>query len=129
MLLRELITFPIEHARLSWDARQVLRDLKGTPHLFLRVRLAGGHFPHRALEPFVRIGRMRSVFVEIADDEQSAKAYFDAPPPDDAAVEFGYGDEALLRFPKRFVRTDATVLDRRRLPSATRNIERFFGSR
>lgn len=127
MMFRDLITFPIEHPRLAWEARQALRDFKGKPHLFLRLRLTGAQFPHRALEPFVQIGRTRSVFVEIAADELSARAYFDQLPPGDTIVEFGYEDEALLRFPRRFVRSDATRLDRRRLPRGTANIDRFFG--
>ena len=126
-MFRDLIDFPIEHPRLQWEARQVLRDLSGRPHLFLRLRLTGTSFPHRALEPFVRIGRTRSSFVHIDEDEQAARAYFSSPPAEEAVVEFGYAQEVLLRFPKRFVSTDAAVLDRHRLPTTTRNIEAFFG--
>lgn len=127
MMLQDLVELPIQHLRLRWEAKQVLRDLDGKPYLFLRLHLTGAQFPHRALEPFARVGNIRSMFVEIAADEQSANAYFDRSPADDAVVEFGYGQDVLLRFGKRFMAADVKILDRRRLPRSTRNVEQFFG--
>ena len=109
-----LIQKPITSEQLTWNSRQVLRDLDGAPHLFARVELKGTHFPERALEPFVRVGKLRSRFVRLAHDGQSVRAYFDRPPTDGGTVEFGYGDEVLLRWgPKRW-------------PPGTKLVERFF---
>lgn len=122
----DLIDFPIESERLHWEARQVLRDLHQEPHLLIRVKLTGTFFPQRAEEPFVRVGEVRSRFVEIAEDGQSISAYFDEPVPPRGFVEFGYGDEVLLRVPRRFSLDAVRMLDPKRLPANTRFLDRFF---
>jgi len=123
----DLVKFPIESERLQWNVRQVLRDLYQEPHLLMRLKLTGTHFPQRALEPFVTVGKIHSRFVEIADDGLSACAYFDKPLPHEGRIEFGYGKETLLRFPKPFDHEAVELLDPERLPENTRNVERFFG--
>jgi len=127
LLLTQIPTLPLEDSRLQWEARQVLRDRRGEPHMFLRIRLKGGLFPRRGVAPFAQIGAVRSAFVEISRDEESAYAYFDRPLTDGAAVEFGYGREVLLRFGRRFCNADLGRLDRRVIPPGTRNVDRFFG--
>ncbi len=92
----------------------------------MRIRLTGTHFPQRALEPFVVVGKVRSRFVEIADDGLSANAYFDRPPPQRGRIEFGYGEDILLRFPRAFDKGVAKLLDAERLPKKTRFVDRFF---
>jgi len=128
-MFTDLIDFPIESERLQWEAGMVIRDLNQEPHLLMRIKLTGTHFPQRALKPFVAVGKARSRFVSIADDGLSACAYFDEPGPDGSRIEFGYGEEVLLRFPKPFYREVVRFLDPKRLPSNTRFIERFFGKR
>jgi hypothetical protein len=125
-MFMDLIDFPIESKRLHWEARQVVRDLYEKPHLLLRLKLTGTHFPQRALEPFVVVGKMRSRFVEIAEDGLSANAYFDEPLPVGGRVEFGYEREVLLRFPAVFDSETVELLDPKRLPERTRLVERFF---
>jgi hypothetical protein len=120
------VSRPIESPRLEWEARQVLRDRHGIPHMFIRLRLKGGHFPRRGVAPFALVGEARSAFVEIARDEESACAYFDCPLDDDAPVEFGFGRDVILRFARPFRRMDASVLDRRFVPKHTRNLDRFM---
>ena len=122
----DLIDFPIESERLRWEARLVVRDLDQNPHLLMRIKLTGTHFPQRALKPFVVVGKVRSLFVSIADDGLSACAYFDQPLPPGDRIEFGYGMEVLLRFPRAFSHEAVELLDPKRLPNNTRSIERFL---
>lgn len=126
-MFMNLIEFPIESERLQWEARQVVRDLYNQPHLLMRVKLTGTFFPQRAEEPFMRVGKVRSRFVVIADDGQSASGYFDEPPPERDLVEFGYGDQILLRATRRFSMDGVRPLDPKRLPAKTRFLDRFFG--
>ncbi len=123
----DLVDLPIESERLHWEGRQVLRDLDNEPHLLMRVKLTGTFFPQRSEEPFVRVGEVQSRFVEIAEDGQSVNAYFDQPLQPRSVVEFGYGNEILLRVPQRFSLDRIQVLDPQRLPANTRFLDRFFG--
>lgn len=125
MMFRNLIEFPIESERLNWEARQVVRDLYNEPHLFLRLKLTGTHFPQRAIEPFVLVGEVLSQFVLISEDGLSAHAYFDRWPPERGVVEFGYGKKVFLRFPHRFSSESAEFLDLNLIPEGTKNIENF----
>lgn len=123
----DLIDYPIESERLQIEARQVLRDLNLKPNLLLCITLTGTYFAERALEPFMTVGGIRSRFVEISEDGQQACAYFDTPPPLDAAVEFGYGNMVFLRVAQNLSPDTIRVLDRNRLPRHTINLDRFFG--
>jgi hypothetical protein len=109
----DLISFPIENERLNWEARQVLRKLDQGSRVLTRLKLTGTFFPQYAQKPpFVAVGKVRSRFVRFAGDGLSAYAYFDAPLPGDGRVEFGYGKQAMLRFPKTFAWDDVEFLDR-----------------
>ena len=124
-MFSNLIQFPIESSQLLWEAKEVLRDVLDQPHLFLRVRLTGTHFPQRALEPYIRIGEVRSRFVLISEDGLSASGYFDQN-VQRGAVEFGYGDEpVLLRAARRFEAGPILRLDRAQLPRDVKNLDRF----
>lgn len=126
-MFTDLIDYPIETDRVDHETRQVLRDLDGTPHLFTRVKLTGTEFPHRALEPYVRVGDVESRFVEIDDDGTAARAYFDRPLPQGGTIEFGYDVEPPLLRLRGDVDPRATVtLDPERLPDGTRFVDRFF---
>ena len=123
----DLVDFPIESERLHWEARQVVRDLNNEPHLLMRVKLSGTFFPQRSEEPFVRVGDIRSRFAEISDDGQSVRGYFDRPLAPRGVVEFGYGNDVILRVRSRFSPDGVRMLDPKRLPPKTRFRERFFG--
>jgi hypothetical protein len=124
-MFEDLIEWPIVSERLQWEGKQVLRDVAGEPFLLFRLRVAGTFFPERAAEPFVRIGRLRSRFVRIAADGQSADAYFDEPPPQEGMVEFGYGADVYLRCRRPFVEGATGRLKRALMPANVRNLERF----
>jgi hypothetical protein len=114
-MFSDLIEYPIESPKLRWEAKRVVRDLYEQPHVLLRLKLEGTHFPQRALEPWVRIGNVRSRFVEIAPDGLTALAYFDRLPRS-GTVELGYGPDVYLRFPQRFLAEPVRPLDLKRLP-------------
>jgi hypothetical protein len=124
-MFEDLIEWPIVSERLQWEGKQVLRDVGGEPFVLFRLKMTGTFFPERAAEPFVRIGRLRSRFVRIATDGQSANAYFDEPPPEDGLVEFGYGQEVYLRCRRPFSVGSTGRLKRSLLPANLRNLERF----
>lgn len=125
-MFTDLIKYPIEHDRLKWEAKYVIKDLWGKPHLLLRLKLTGTRFQERALEPIVTIGEAQSLFVEIAEDGLAACAYFDHPVPSRATVEFGYGHGPLLRFAGYVTSKAVKILDPELLPKGTVNVERFF---
>ena len=124
-MFSELIDWPIASERLKWEARHVLRDLPGGPHLLFRIRLTGAHFPERGAEAFVRVGRIRSRFVEIASDGLSLTAYFDQPPPSEGIVEMGYGHRVFLRCARPFDLGLGGRLQRALLPPGVRNLDVF----
>jgi len=107
--------------RMQWEAKEVVRDVAGRPHLMIRVRLTGPVFPERALEPVVRIGAIKARMVEIEKPGNAARAYFDRRPPDEGVIEYGYDDDDVwYRFPRRFTYAGMPQLDRERLPADTR---------
>jgi hypothetical protein len=67
--------------------------------------------------------------VDIAEDRQSVKAYFDSALPDQGSFEFGYDDEALLRFPDPYNGRLVARLDDARLPKHLQYQNRFFEHR
>jgi hypothetical protein len=98
---------------------EVLRDRKDRPHLFIRVKVTGWHFPHRALEPFMLIGDAVSAFAEIERDGSSASGYFDRHLPAAEQLSFGYGDTVAWDFDLRIDPRAVARLDRSRLPRRT----------
>ncbi len=131
-MLRDLIEFPVVTDKVTWEARQVLRDMgeKPKPHILLRMKLSGTYFDQRALEPYVRVGKVRSLFVEISRDGITARAYFDKPLTTEGMIEYGYGDEAMFRVKSPFEPDNVRVLDLKLL--GKKNVmflERFFPDR
>jgi hypothetical protein len=124
-MFEDLIEWPLVSDRLRWEGKQVLRDIGGEPFLLFRLRLTGTYFPERGAEPFVRIGRLRSRFVRIAEDGQTADAYFDEPPPEEGMVEFGYAAQVYLRCRRPFIDGAGERLRRASMPANVRNLERF----
>lgn len=126
-MFTDLIDYPIETDRIDYEVRQVLRDIDETPHLLIRVKLTGTEFPHRALEPYVRVGDVESRFVRVSGDGTVARAYFDRPLAEGDTVEIGYGPEPpLVRLRHGIELKDLTPLDPDRLPDDTRFVDRFF---
>src|SRR6266487_1233916 len=96
--------------------REVIRDVGKKPHVFVRVRLSGWHFPERAPEPFLVIGKAISKFVLIVEDGATADAYFDVRPPAARRVSFGYGNIVSWDFDLPVAPSKIERLDRARLP-------------
>ena len=111
---------PQSERYFRWSVKEVVRDLYGTPHLFLRIVLEGPAFPQRAGRPFVRVGGVESRFVRIDPDGRFALGYFDRPPTEGGTMEFGYGRRVLFRFPRPYRGERALRLDRARLPEGIR---------
>ncbi len=128
-MFQNLIEYPIVSPLLKWDSKMVVRDHEGEAGLYLRVRLTGTEFPVFDTIPFVRVGEVKARFVAIAEDGLSVKAYFDRALPDDGAIEFGYDDQALLRFPEPYHGQQVVRLEESRLPEGLRYQDRFFERR
>lgn len=101
---------------VEWSSKEVVRDIDGKPHLFVRVTLQGRDFPERALRPYVAIGRRQARFVQIVDAGQRLHAYFDASIPEEGAIEMGYEDGPFVRVPRGFDSRRVARLDKSRLP-------------
>jgi hypothetical protein len=99
------------------EAREVVMDLFQVPHLLTRVTLTGPHFAHRAQEPYVAIGKIRSKFVRISEDGLRVDAYFDRPLPSEGQVVFGWYQSVDLIVPEPFRFSAVQTLDRERLRS------------
>jgi len=121
-----LITYPIESPLLKWESKIVVRDDAGKPRLYLRLKLTGTIFPIFDTEPFVRVGDVAARFIAFSDDGMVVNAYFEHALPEGGVVEFGYDDQVLLRFPRRFLGLHVTRLDEARLPRELRHQEVFF---
>jgi len=113
----DLIKFPIEHEKLTWQAREALVDLDGRAHLFVRIKLTGTRFVHRAAIPQVWVGSVFAKHVRIDDHGLAVRAYFEEVPPS-GTLYFGYGDQAELSFGS-FDPGKVSVLHRERLPRGT----------
>lgn len=126
-MVHNLIEYPIETDRLEYEVRHVLRDISETPHLLMRVTLTGTEFPHRAPEPYLRVGDVESRFVQLSEDGTVAKAYFDQPLAEGAPVEFGYDAEPpVIRLRDGIRLKGLDALDPERIPDNTRFADRFF---
>lgn len=100
---------------LKIDAREVLRDVKDRPHLLLRFDVRGGHFPHRAIEPFARVDRdgkpIEAHMVEVDDDERGMRAYFATDLPLLGNLTVGYGTDVSAAIPLASIGLEPQRLD------------------
>lgn len=119
MNLNDIHRLPDPRRAVRAELREVIGDYPGRPHLFLRVKLTGWHFPERAPEPFMVIGRTVSDRVLIAPDGLSASGYFTEPIPSADLVSFGYGRTIAWDFPTKIRPERLRRLDRRRLADVT----------
>jgi hypothetical protein len=113
---------PREHVRL--ELREVVHELHERPHLLVRARLTGWHFPHRAEEPFLLVGDVVSRLVRIAPDGLTADAFFDRPLPHVHIVSFGYGRTIAWDFALHVDMERVERLDRARLPEGVVHVLR-----
>ena len=135
MLVTELIRLPDPRQDVRIEMREVLKDVRGRPHVFVRVRLTGWHFPHRAPEAFAVIGNVVSNHVVISRD-----AFYD-----EVVTNFHVKKLARFKLHAKCVVVDGTFffvgsqnlrkvsMDRRREvgiivedPAMARRIERVF---
>jgi len=116
MDIEQVIRLPDPLTKVEVQLREVVHDMAGKPHIFLRVRINGWHFPERAPEPFLAIGRAVSKFVLIGSEGTSADAYFDVRPPKARQISFGYGNTISWDFNVVVDPSRSTPLDRKRLP-------------
>ena len=116
MTIEEIIRLPDPREDVKVEIREVIRDVERKPHVFIRVRLRGWHFPERAPEPFLVIGEIVSKFVLIDPAGKSADAYFDIRPPVAKRVSFGYGNIISWDFDVTVDPSGIVPLDRARLP-------------
>lgn len=98
MNAKEFFRLPDPRDEVRIEAKEIVRDLFGKPHVFVRIRLTGWHFPHRAQEPFALVGEVASRMVLIDQDEQGANCYFDHDLPRTEIISFGYGKTILWDF-------------------------------
>jgi hypothetical protein len=116
---RELIRLPDPRLNVQIEIREIVKDLRERPHVFIRVRITGWHFPHRAPEPFAVVGDVVSHHVVISRDSLLADAYFNKALPAADVLSFGWGKEISWDFPLPKRRAKMGLLDRARLPAGT----------
>lgn len=119
MDVKELIRLPRPQDNVRIEMREVVRDVFDKPHVFIRIRLTGWHFPHRALEPFAVVGDVVSQLVLIDRDGLAADAYFDKPLRGAKRISFGYGKVIHWDFDIPVQPKAITRLNRSRLPKET----------
>ena len=105
---------------LTWQAREVVRVVDHEPHLLVRLTVAGGYFPQRALVPVMRIVQgdeivAQSWITEISADNRALLGYFPTDLPDEGVIEFGYPDQPLGRLRVELGGEAIRRLDRRRI--------------
>ena len=116
MQVADIIRLPDPRKNVKLELAEVLRDINGRPHVFVRVKLSGWHFPHRAQIPFLLVGNTLSTLVIIARDSSSASAYFDRAVPSADRVSLGYGKTIRWDFDIAVDPQTMPRLDRARLP-------------
>ncbi len=123
MDISQIIRMPDPRENITIELREVVRDLDGRPHVLIRVRLSGWHFPERAPEPFLVIGKIVSRFVLIGPEGTIADAYFNVRLPAAKGVSFGYGHVISWDFDVKVDPTKIIPLDRKRLPKRFVDLE------
>lgn len=116
---------------LTWDAREVVREIDDRPHLLVRITIRRAYFPHRAAVPFLRIRDARQQvadawFAEVDDDNTALAGYFPTDLPESGVIEFGYGDQTIGRVPLEFRTDRVRRLDHERLPESIVPVTRRY---
>jgi hypothetical protein len=116
MQAKDIRRMPDRKRDARLQLREVVRDLDGRPHVFLRLRLTGFYFPPGALAPFMMVGDVVSRFASSSADGLTVTAYFDQPLPQARIVTLGYGNVAVEDFNLEVDTRALSRLDRERLP-------------
>ena len=116
MKANEIIRLPDPKKDVRAEVREVVKDVKGRPHLFARIKLSGWYFQERAEEPFMLVGQVVSDRVEISPDGYSARGYFAEPLPRAERISFGYGNTISWDFDLPIDSERMPRLDRIKLP-------------
>jgi hypothetical protein len=124
MNINEIIRMPDPQKDIKVEIREVIMDIKKRPHVFIRIRLTGWHFPERAPEPFLVIGNTVSKFVLISNEGTIADAYFDVRPLAAKRVSFGYGKIISWDFEVKIDPAVVVQLDRAKLPKGFVDLRR-----
>jgi hypothetical protein len=122
----DLVKFPIKSSKLDWKSKVIVREIDKGPQLYIRLELIGTTFPVFNTIPFVRVGKAVTHHVFTADDYLSVRAYFERALPEDGVVEFGYENQAILRFPQRYTGIKVKRLDPKRLPKSLQYQDQLF---
>jgi hypothetical protein len=112
---KDILRRPDPRRDVRVDLREVVLELHRKPHVLMRMRITGWHFPERAPEPFVLVGDVVSRLVRIAPDGLSADAYFDKHLPAAKGFSFGYGRTIEWDFDVEVDARHVERLDRARL--------------
>lgn len=113
---KEIIRTPDPRSNARVELREVLRDDKQRPHVFVRVKVSGYYFPERGEAPFVLIGETVSKFALIEPGGLAICGYFDRPVPPAKRVTVGYGRTVFVDFDLDVDSESMQRLDRRKLP-------------
>lgn len=107
--------------KFSWSAKEVIKEIDKKPHLLIRIEISGSHFPHRALEPFmkIRVNKeeiMSSWFTDVSRDNSKLIGYFPIDLPSKGVIEFGYGNQVMGIVDEKIDFDVISHLDREQLP-------------
>ena len=116
MNANEIIRLPDPKMNVRAEIREVVRDVNARPHVFVRIKLTGWHFTHRAQEPFMVVGKVVSQRVIISRDGLNAEGYFDKALRAAKSLSFGYGNVIQWDFNVAIDPRKIARLDRHRLP-------------
>ena len=111
----------IFQAEVSWQAKELVREVNDQPHVLVGVEIRGPYFPHRGVPAFVRVvepgGRsMNCWFTEVSEDNRVLKGYFPLDLPRKGTLEFGYARQVQGSVPFELDPRKVQSLDRSRLP-------------
>lgn len=103
----------------TFAVNEIVRVLNDRPHLLLRITIKGDFFPHRAVDPLIRIitdkdDSIESLFTEVAPDNSAISGYLPIIVRS-GTIQFGYEDEVWGTLPLNLDKTLITRLDRKRL--------------
>lgn len=120
--------------RYQVEAKEVVKVINDIPHLLVRMKISGGHFPHRAPHPFihVRVGESEyftDYFTQVSNDNASLVGYLPVNFPEKGVLEFGYGNEIWGTVADEFRGDSIPRLDKKRLPSEIRIVDDAFINR
>ncbi|MEA2464861.1 MAG: hypothetical protein QOJ98_2608 [Acidobacteriota bacterium] len=113
---KEIIRTPDPRSNARVELREVIRDDRDLPRVFVRVKVSGYYFPERAEAPFVLVGDAVSKFALIEPGGLAICGYFDRSVPPAKRVTVGYGRTVFVDFDLEVDSETMPRLDRAKLP-------------